>query len=112
MRVKNCFLFSAACALPFVLLAGVVLADDDGNDNDGLQVRALVKEPLTVNALGGASLATVEVAGFRGFDTLLVSDIGSTEQDGVSIDLSHDAGRWSAVIVGKNHTRVTAFSTG
>ncbi len=98
MRVKNCFLFSAACALPFVLFAGVVLGGDDGNDNDGLQVRALVKEPLTVNALGRASLSTVEVPGFRGFDTLLVSDIGSTEQDGVSIDLSHDAARWSAVM--------------
>ncbi len=65
---------------------------------DILAVRALVKEQLTANALGSATIAVEGEPGFLSFDTLTVRDIGSSGDDGVAIGLGHDAARWSAVL--------------
>ncbi len=83
-------------ALPAHLAHGDTLGPCD--EGDSLPVRTLVKEQLTANALGSATIAVEGEPGFLSFDTLTVRDIGSSGDDGVAIGLGHDAARWSAVL--------------
>ncbi len=83
-------------ALPAHLAHGDTLGPCD--EGDSLPVRTLVKEQLTANALGSATIAVEGEPGFLNFDTLTVSNIGLSGDDGVALVLGHDAARWSAVL--------------
>jgi len=83
-------------ALPAHLAHGDTLGPCD--EGDSLPVRTLVKEQLTANALGSATIAVEGEPGFLNFDTLTVSDIGLSGEDGVALGLGHDAARWSAIL--------------
>ncbi len=83
-------------ALPAHLAHGDTLGPCD--EGDSLPVRTLVKEQLTANALGSATIAVEGEPGFLSFDTLTVTNIGISGDDGVALVLGHDAGRWSAIL--------------